>query len=104
MLLEAGAEKEKQNDNGNTPLVEGLFTYPHRFGETDVTPEQSTIELMVRYQAIMPRELIQDFEDEAGHTPESNTELLRWLFGTARRSRLPHFKDNLRAKGWLDEW
>ena len=111
MLLNAGADKEKQNRNGNTPLVEGLYEYLYLAGENDVSdiksdvaPIQSSIELMVTYQARIPRELIQDFEDEAGHTLQSNTELLRWLFGTTRRSRLPHFKDGLRAKRWLDEW
>ena len=100
MLLEAGAEKEKQNVDGYTPLVAGLRIYLNHVGQRDVTPIQSSIELMVSYQARMPRELIQDFEDEAGHTLRSNTELLSWLFGMARRSRLPHFKDFFKAKGW----
>ena len=102
MLLDAGADKEKQNYNGTTPLVEGLRTYLQEVGEGDATPIQSCIELMVRYQARMPCELIQDVEDEAGRTLQSNTELLSWLFGTARRSRLPHFKDFFKAKGWGD--
>ena len=102
MLLNAGADKEKQNHVGITPLVEGLRTYLEEVGEGDVTPIQNSIELMVRYQAIMPRELIQDFEDEAGYTLQSNTELLSWLFGTARRSRLTHFKDFFKARGWVD--
>lgn len=99
MLLKAGADKEKQNYNGITPLFEGLRIYLN-LGKRDVTPIQNSIELMVSYQARMPRELIQDFEDEAGHTLQSNTELLSWLFGTARRSRLPHFKALFKAKGW----
>ena len=102
MLLDAGADKEKQNHFGITPLVEGLRIYLQRVGEGHVAHIQSSIELIVRYQAIMPRELIQDFEDEAGHTLQSNTELLSWLFGTARRPRLPHFRDFFGAKGWVD--
>ena len=78
MLLEAGAEKEKQNVDGYTPLVAGLRIYLNHVGQRDVT----------------------DFEDEADHTLQSNTELLSWLFGMARRSRLPHFKDFFKAKGW----
>ena len=107
MLLNAGADKEKQNRDGNTPLVAGIKEYLYLVGDIDlrvskmdVAPIQSSIELMVTYQARMPRELIQDFEDEAGHTLQSNTELLSWLFGTARRSRLPHFRDFFKAKGF----
>ena len=61
-------------------------------------PTQKCIELMVEHRAKIPLEIIQDFEDEVGQPMQSDTELLAWLFDTARKSRLPRFKDFSKAK------
>ena len=102
-LLNAGADKEKQNYSGLTALAEGLRTYLALEREMYSAPIQKCIELMVEHRAKIPLELIQDFEDEVGQPMQSDTELLAWLFDTARKSRLPRFKDFLKAKGWIDE-
>ena len=51
MLLNAGADKEKQNDEGSTPFENGLRLYLNEVGNPFATRNQSSIELMVTYQA-----------------------------------------------------
>ena len=76
MLPDAGADKEKQDCVGLTPLVERLWTYLAAPTEGYHAPIRRCIKFMVEYRARTPHELIQDFEDHVGQTPQSDTKLL----------------------------